>query len=241
MGNIDGMQLLGFSETQRVPWSVVRRSISDPYAWPSLLERAIPSIAAGSLLPTLPPFLASGMIYVPVIVRALSVDGVLQELALTLVWLDKNQLRSFVDWSLPSHTRDTTNIREGYAFVAMSMSPSDPTLADVLDAIKEGANSCGIKAERIDDSVSNEPITQRMLSSIQTAQYVIADITNPSTNVSYEAGYAHGLGKTPIYIARFGASIPFDIKDYPVIFYSNMRELKSLLAKRLQAIRLDRK
>jgi hypothetical protein len=80
-----------------------------------------------------------------------------------------------------------------------------------------------------------------MLSSIQTAQYVIADITNPSTNVSYEAGYAHGLGKTPIYVARFGASIPFDIKDYPVIFYSNMRELKSLLAKRLQAIRLDRK
>jgi hypothetical protein len=132
-------------------------------------------------------------------------------------------------------------IHEGYAFVAMAMSPNDPTLEDILDAIKEGASRCGIKAERIDESLSNEPITQRMLLSIQAAEYVIAELTTASTNVFYEAGYAHGLGKIPIYVARVGANIPFDVKDYPVIYYPNMRELKSLLAERLQAVRVGRK
>jgi hypothetical protein len=187
-GNAAGMQLLGFSETQSVPWSAVRRSFSDAYAWPSLLERAIPSITASSLSPTLPPFLASEMIYVPVIMRAQSLDDMLQELVLTFVWLDKTLLRSLVDWSPLSRTRHTTSIHEGYAFVAMAMTPNDPTLADVLDAIKEGANICGIKAQRIDDDLSNEPITQRMLLAIDAAEYVIADLSNPSTNVSYEAG-----------------------------------------------------
>lgn len=121
------------------------------------------------------------------------------------------------------------------------MNPNDPTLEDVLDAIKEGANRCGLQAERVDEAVSNEPITQRMLLSIETAEYVIADLTTASTNVFYEAGYAHGLGKIPIYVARVGATIPFDIKDYPVIYYPNMRELKSSLAERLQAVSAGRR
>jgi hypothetical protein len=59
-GNADGMQLLGFSETQTVSWSTVRRSIGDAKDWPLVLERAIPSITAGALPPALPPFPASG-------------------------------------------------------------------------------------------------------------------------------------------------------------------------------------
>lgn len=42
----------------------------------------------------------------------------------------------------------------------------------------------------------------------------------------FEAGYAHGRGKIPIYIARRGTVLHFDIKDYPVISFRNMRELK---------------
>jgi hypothetical protein len=237
-GNAEGMKLLGFGEAKSVPWSAVRSSMGDPEDWPSVLEKAIPSITGGALPPTLPPFLASGTVYIPGVAGALGSDDGLKEVVLTFAAVDAARLRPLV---LRSGTSGTTTIRRGYAFVAMAMSPNDPTLADVLDAIKEGANSCGIKAERIDEAISNEPITQRMLVSIQAAEYVIADITNPSTNVSYEAGYAYGLGKTPIYVARVGATIPFDIKDYPVIYYSNMRELKTSLAKRLRAIKLGSK
>ena len=105
-GNADGMQLLGFSETQTVPWSAVRRSIGDAKDWPLALEQAIPSITAGSLPPALPPFSASGMLYIPVIARALSVDGVLNELALIFVAADTDRFRRLLDWSLPTDMPD---------------------------------------------------------------------------------------------------------------------------------------
>jgi len=132
-------------------------------------------------------------------------------------------------------------IRVGQAFVAMAMDPNDPSLEDVLDAIKEGSQKSGVIAERIDEAGSNDPITARMLAAIEAAEFVVVDLTNARPNVFYEAGYAQGLGKTPIYLARKGTEIPFDVKDYPVILYPNMRDLKTLLAERLNAVRVGRK
>jgi hypothetical protein len=109
----------------------------------------------------------------------------------------------------------SNTIRPNYAFIAMAMDPQDPQLEDVLDAIKDGAERCGVTAERIDDELSNEPITKRMLSSIDEAEFVIVDLSNARPNVYYEAGYAQGLGKTPVYLARRGTEIPFDLKDTP--------------------------
>jgi hypothetical protein len=106
-GNADGMQLLGLSETHSVPWSAVRRSIGDARDWPLVLERAIPSITAGALPPTLPPFVASAMLYIPVITRAQSVDGVLKEVALIFVATDADPLRRLLDWSLPAGMPDS--------------------------------------------------------------------------------------------------------------------------------------
>jgi nucleoside 2-deoxyribosyltransferase len=80
-----------------------------------------------------------------------------------------------------------------------------------------------------------------MLTSIEDAEFVVVDLTNARPNVYYEAGYAQGLGKTPVYLARKGTEIPFDIKDYPVILYPYMRDLKTLLADRLTAVRAGRK
>ncbi len=127
-------------------------------------------------------------------------------------------------------------ITPNYAFIAMSMDPNNPELEDVLDAIKYGANKCGVSAERVDEVQTNERITERTLESIITAEYVVVDLTCSRPNVYYEAGFAQGLGKTPIYVAKKGTEIHFDVKDYPVILYSNFRELKDSLAERLRAI-----
>lgn len=128
------------------------------------------------------------------------------------------------------------DVRAGYAFVAIPIDDGDPQLADVLDSIKEGARRCGIHAERVDEPESNERITDRILESIRKAEYVIVDLTNSRPNVFYEAGYAQGLGKTPIYVARQGTQLEFDLKDYPVIFFPNMKELKDRLEKRLRGL-----
>jgi hypothetical protein len=89
------------------------------------------------------------------------------------------------------------------------------------------------------DEAKSKPITPRMLLAIETAEFVVVDLTEATFNVFYEAGYAQGLGKTPIYLAKIGAIIPFDVGDYPVIYYPNLREL-SLLAERLVSVKVGR-
>lgn len=126
------------------------------------------------------------------------------------------------------------SIRPGFAFVAMSMDPLDGALVDVLDAIKAACAKCGVTAERIDDQNCNDPITDRMLESIRLAEFVIVDLTHEKPNVYYEAGYAQGFGKTPIYVAKSGTKLHFDLKDYPVIFFENLRSLKDQLMARLK-------
>jgi hypothetical protein len=128
------------------------------------------------------------------------------------------------------------NISKNFAFVAMAIDPQNPELEDVLDAIKEGAIRCGIKAERIDETQSNERITDRILESIRKAEFVIVDLTLSKPNVFYEAGYAHGIGKIPVYVAKNGTKLEFDLKDYPVIVFSNYKHLKDELEKRLRAL-----
>jgi hypothetical protein len=132
------------------------------------------------------------------------------------------------------------DVEEGYAFIAMPMDPDDLGLVDVLDAIKEAARRCGIHAERVDEPQYNERITDRILESIRKAEFVIVDLTASKPNVFYEAGYAHALGKTPIYVARHGTKLEFDLKDYPVIFFRNMKELKDSLEKRLRGLNEQR-
>ena len=129
-----------------------------------------------------------------------------------------------------------SDFEAGYAFVAMAINQENHELDDVLDSIKEAARKCGIHAERIDEVQSNDQITDRILESIEKAQFVIVDLTYSKPNVFYEAGYAQGLNKTPIYIARQGTRLEFDLKDYPVIFFRNLKGLKMNLEKRLRAL-----
>jgi hypothetical protein len=126
--------------------------------------------------------------------------------------------------------------RANFAFVAMSIDDSRLELADLLDAIKESAGRCGIQAERIDEDRSNERITDRIIESIKTAEHVIVDLTDERPNVFFEAGFAHGFGKIPIYIAKKGTNIHFDLKDYPVIFFRSFKQLKDDLEARLRAL-----
>ena len=135
-----------------------------------------------------------------------------------------------------SSPRVELEVQSGYAFVVMPMDKNNHQLVDVLEAIKAGAKECSITAERIDDDERNERVTDRILEAIRKAEFVIVDLTNERPNVFFEAGYAHGLGKIPIYVAREGTHLHFDIQDYPVIMFRNMKELRERIAKRLMAL-----
>jgi len=140
----------------------------------------------------------------------------------------------------PARARVLVNIVANYAFVAMPMDKGNASLEDVLEAIKEAGHRCGVQAERVDDSQNNERITDRILESIRRAEFVIADLTDAKPNVYYEAGFAHALGKTPIFIAKDGTTLEFDLKDYPVIFFKSLKQLKEELEKRLRVLAANR-
>ncbi len=138
-------------------------------------------------------------------------------------------------WESAEITNETT-FQKGYVFIAMPIDKTNPQLDDVLDAIKTACARLGFVAERVDEFQNNEKITDNILEGIQKAEFVIADLTHSKPNVYYEAGYAHALKKTPIYIARNGTKFEFDVKDYSVITFDSMRELKDELGKRLISI-----
>ncbi len=121
-------------------------------------------------------------------------------------------------------------------FIVMPMIEEDPTLYDVLDAIKVAGQELNLNAIRIDEIESSGKITDNLVEELKKAAFVVVDLTHSRPNVYWEAGFTHGLGKTPIYVARKGTNLAFDIKDYPVIYFRNNRELKELLAKRLKAM-----
>ena len=167
--------------------------------------------------------------------RSIFVHKIRQLLGGTLALIDSPLFRGDLSNKVPKAV--SCDVVLGYAFIVMPMDPDDHSLIDVLEAVKDVATKCGVNAERIDEVQSNEPITDRILESIQRAEYIIVDLTHSKPNVFFEAGYAHGLGKIPIYFAKQGTKLEFDLKDYPVMFYRNLKELKDSLEKRIKGLK----
>jgi nucleoside 2-deoxyribosyltransferase len=107
---------------------------------------------------------------------------------------------------------------------------------DVFDSCKDACQKHRFEAERTDESASSEPILPRILQGIRNSAFVIADVSEPSSNVFYEVGYARGLGKEVILIAKKGTQLPFDLKDLPTLFWETQRDLKEALAERIEGV-----
>jgi hypothetical protein len=130
----------------------------------------------------------------------------------------------------------STSSRKYRAFIAMQMSKDNPECSAILEAIKQTAQIFGVDAQRIDEIESNERITDRMLRAIDCSDLVIADVSDPRENVYYEAGWAHKAGKQVVFVARREVRLPFDIRDYPVVKFGDLEELKDGLARRLMVV-----
>jgi hypothetical protein len=121
-------------------------------------------------------------------------------------------------------------------FIIMPMDPANKALVDVRDAIETVAMELNLSAKRVDDfAATGDPITPTLLDKISEAAFVVADLSENRPNVFFEAGFALGRNKKPIYIAQEGTQLQFDLHDYPVFFFGNMRDLRERLKKILQA------
>ena len=121
---------------------------------------------------------------------------------------------------------------ELFAFVLM---PFDKEFNDLYKfGIKEPAAALGILAERVDEQIFSEGILDRIYRQIETADIIIAEMTDQNPNVFYEVGYAHGKDKICILSTALAEDIPFDLKHKRHIVHGNsINTLRDRLAEEL--------
>lgn len=104
-----------------------------------------------------------------------------------------------------------------FVFVLMPLSPE---FEDVYRlGILQACEAAGAYGERVDEQIFDESILRRIYNQIAKADLIVADVSGKNSNVFYETGYAHALGKTVILLTRDVNDIPFDLKHYPHIVY----------------------
>jgi nucleoside 2-deoxyribosyltransferase len=87
--------------------------------------------------------------------------------------------------------------------------------------IKPTVEELGDQCLRVDDMFNTGSILNDIFTSIQKADYIIADLSEQNPNVYYELGYSHALNKKVILLSQDISKLPFDLKQRRVIVYQD--------------------
>ena len=121
------------------------------------------------------------------------------------------------------------------------MMPFNAAFNPVYVAIKEGVEAAGMMCQRADDIWINQHIIQDVVDLIARAEIVICDLSEKNSNVFYEAGIAHTMGKEIILIAQSINDVPFDLRALRCFTYLNngegLQRLKDELTKKILTCR----
>ena len=115
------------------------------------------------------------------------------------------------------------------------MMPFAAEFAPVYAAIKAACDENTLRCLRADDIWANSTIIQDVFDLIFVSQIVVVDFTNKNSNVMYETGLAHTLGKHVVPITQSMDDVPFDLQVHRVLKYlpnrQGLEELKVGLSK----------
>lgn len=121
------------------------------------------------------------------------------------------------------------------------MMPFDMKFDKVLETVKAACSDVNMQCYRVDDLWNNSTIIQDIFELIYCSSIVIVDFTGKNSNVFYEAGIAHTLGKNVIPITQSIDDIPFDLRHHRVLKYLNnnegLRDFKNSLENRLKTLK----
>lgn len=90
--------------------------------------------------------------------------------------------------------------------------------------------------QRADEISHTRTITDVIISAINHARFVIADLTEEKPNCYYEVGYAHSIGKPVVILAKEGTPRHFDLAAHKWNYWTEYRDLKPKLEKELQGV-----
>jgi hypothetical protein len=222
------MEIFGLQSRRRWTWEIyadhVRNDRLNP-EWPTELEAACIDFASGGL----PLFkrtyrsIYSRKTYQPVIYGAM--------LANTTGQQGRSYTVTIHLIETPGSEFESTQIDDKLIFVVAAHNKETDV---IYQSIQAAANSQNMTAQRVEDVVGDYRITDRIIDMIRGARLVLCDLSFDRPNVYFELGFARGIGKEVITIAREGSNIHFDVKDWTCIFYSDSHQLEQKLRDRFQ-------
>lgn len=110
-----------------------------------------------------------------------------------------------------------------------------PKMEPIFQGIKAAGDAYG-DVVRVTEVEGDYMITPTILELIGDARLIVADLTHERPNVYFELGYARGLGKTVVTVAREETTIHFDVKDWRCYFYSDSRDIEEQLKKKFASV-----
>ena len=118
---------------------------------------------------------------------------------------------------------------------------SDKLLKHIIEPVCDKNN---LKVIRVDTLNSSDSITNTIVEYLNTADLVIADLSDHNPNAFYEIGYRSALKKPIIHLKNKETSIPFDISsirtfDYDLTDLDAVTELKQRLNKTIATFNFD--
>jgi nucleoside 2-deoxyribosyltransferase len=125
-----------------------------------------------------------------------------------------------------------------FAFVLM---PFGTDFDDIYRlGIQATAKEKKVIAERVDEQIYTESILERIYRQIDSADFIIADMTGKNPNVFYEVGYAHAKEKVCILITQKSEDIPFDLKHHRHLVYDgSITTLKKMLGDDIEWVKAE--
>lgn len=114
------------------------------------------------------------------------------------------------------------------------MMPFSAEFAPVYDSIKKACKSVNLECLRVDEIWNESVIVQEIFNLIFSSSIVIADLSSKNTNVFYELGIAHTLGKHVVPIAQSIDDVPFDLRHHRVLQYLNNGEGRETMQNELE-------
>jgi len=115
------------------------------------------------------------------------------------------------------------------------MMPFDAAFAPVHDAINDACVKASLRSKRADDIWANSTIIQDIVDLICAAEIVVVDFSGKNSNVMYETGIAHTLGKHVVPITQSLEHVPFDLQSHRVLPYHPNIEGLSRLTEELKS------
>jgi hypothetical protein len=119
-------------------------------------------------------------------------------------------------------------------FVAMPFSDEfeDVYQFGIYDVIRR----CGFVCERVDEKAVAGSIVDHIREGIESADFVVADLSGERPNVYLEVGYAWGLNRKVLLLAREGTRLHFDLSHHKCIFYKTIGKLAEELERSIKKL-----